>query len=168
MRAKPPWARFLLAMWPEIGAVGAQLLFPDNTQQHTGVTVLQGSPGHPFYQFPADHPGYFFSSQVHRNWSAVTAACMMTRTEVFKSVGGFTESFPLNYNDVDYCLKVQETNRRIVCVPYAKLYHHESLTKSGTYAQELANFKKVWGKRFARDPYYNPNLNLKAGDFSIG
>ena len=166
----PDWIESMLefSQWPEIGAVGAQLLFPDNTQQHTGVTVLEGSPGHPFYQFPADHPGYFFSSQVHRNWSAVTAACMMTRTEVFKSVGGFTESFPLNYNDVDYCLKVLETNRRIVCVPYAKLYHHESLTKSGTYAQELANFKKVWGKRFARDPYYNPNLNLKAGDFSIG
>jgi GT2 family glycosyltransferase len=163
----PDWIESMLefSQLPDIGAVGAQLLFPDNTLQHAGVTILDGNPGHPFYQCPADHPGYYFSSQVHRNWSAVTAACMMTRTDIFKSVGGFTESFPLNYNDVDYCMKVTAAKKRIVCVPYAKLYHHESLTKSGTYAEELAHFKQVWGTH--PDPYYNPNLSNQAGDFRI-
>jgi glycosyltransferase involved in cell wall biosynthesis len=164
----PDWIESMLefSQLPDIGAVGAQLLFPDNTMQHAGVTILDGNPGHPFYRCPADHPGYYFSSQVHRNWSAVTAACMMTRTDVFKSVGGFTESFPLNYNDVDYCLKAMQSKKRIVCVPFAKLYHHESLTKSGTYAEELAQFKQAWGTR--PDPYYNPNLSAVAGDFRIG
>jgi O-antigen biosynthesis protein len=166
----PDWIECMLeySQQPEIGAVGAHLLFPDNTHQHTGVTILEGNPGHPFYSFPADHPGYFNSAIVHRNWSAVTAACMMTRADAFKSVGGFTESFPLNYNDVDYCLKLRSTGKRIVYTPYAKLYHHESVTKSGTYAHELEDFKKTWSERFPRDPYYNPNLSLQMGDFRIG
>jgi GT2 family glycosyltransferase len=166
----PDWIETMLeySQWPEIGAVGAQLLFPNNTLQHTGVTILQGNPGHPFYQFPADHPGYFNSTLIHRNWSAVTAACMMTRADVFKSVGGFTEKFPLNYNDVDYCLKVQTTGRRIVYMPYAKLYHHESVTKAGTFAHELEDFKNTWMDRIALDPYYNPNLSMHVGDFRVG
>ncbi len=165
----PDWIESMLeySQWPEIGAVGAQLLFPNDTQQHTGVTLLDGNPGHPFYQFPAGHPGYFFSSQVHRNWSAVTGACMMTRADVFKSVGGFSENFPLNYNDVDYCLKVMNTGKRIVYMPYAKLYHHESVSKSGTHAHELEAFKKAWRDRFPRDPYYNPNLTTQTCDFRI-
>jgi GT2 family glycosyltransferase len=166
----PDWIEAMLeySQWPEIGAVGAHLLFPDDTQQHTGVTILEGNPGHPFYHFPADHGGYFNSSTVHRNWSAVTAACMMTRAEAFKSVGGFSEQFPLNYNDVDYCLKLQTKGMRIVSMPYAKLYHHESVTKAGTFAHELEEFKKTWMDRIATDPYYNPNLSVHMGDFRIG
>jgi GT2 family glycosyltransferase len=165
----PEWIESMLeySQWPEIGAVGAQLLFPNNTRQHSGVYLLEGNPGHPFYQFAADHPGYYLSSKVHRNWSAVTGACMMTRAEVFKSVGGFNESFPLNYNDVDYCLKVLDSGKRVVYTPYATLYHHESVSKTGTYAHELETFKSVWKKRFPRDPYYNPNLTVQSCDFRI-
>jgi GT2 family glycosyltransferase len=156
----PDWIESMLeySQWPEIGAVGVQLLFPDGTQQHTGVILLDGNPRHPFYHSPADHPGYFYSSQVHRNYSAVTGACMMTRADVFRAVGGFSESFPLNYNDVDYCLKVQQLGKRVAYMPYAKLYHHESVSKTGTHGHELKAFKKAWGKKIPVDPFYNPNL----------
>ncbi len=165
----PDWIESMLefSQWPEIGAVGAQLLFPDGTQQHNGVTVLDGNPGHPFYQYPGEHEGYFLSSQVHRNWSAVTGACMMTRADVFNSVGGFSEKFPVNYNDVDYCLKVLRTGRRIVHMPYARLYHHESVSVKRTGEHELTAFKDSWLKLLPRDPYYNPNLSLNACDFRI-
>ncbi len=166
----PDWVESLLefSQWPDIGGVGPQLLFPNDTQQHNGVNLLEGNPGHPFYQFPGDHPGYFNSSAVHRNWSAVTGACLMTRADVYRSVGGFNEQFPLNYNDVDYCLRVRERGLRIVYTPYAKLYHHESVSKSGTDEEELASFKAEWADRVPRDPYYNPNLTLQTCDFRIG
>jgi len=156
----PDWIEAMLefAQQPQIGAVGAQLLFPDDTQQHTGVILLNGNPRHPFYGMPAGHPGYFHSSQVHRNWSAVTGACMMTRAQNYKAVGGFSEQFPLNYNDIDYCLKRGAIGKRIVYTPYAKLYHYESVSKTGTYRREFEAFHRTWRERFGRDPYYNPNL----------
>ncbi len=166
----PDWVEALLgfSQWPDIGAVGPQLLFPDDVQQHNGVNLLEGNPGHPFYMFPGDHPGYFNSSVVHRNWSAVTGACLMTRADVYKRVGGFSEHFPLNYNDVDYCLKVRQLGLRVVYTPYAKLYHHESVSKAGTDEAELAAFKAEWADRVPRDPYYNPNLSMHTCDFRIG
>jgi GT2 family glycosyltransferase len=165
----PGWVEAMLefSQWPDIGAVGPQLLFPEGSQQHNGVNLLQGNPGHPFYLFPADHPGYFNSSVVHRNWSAVTGACLMTRADVYRKLGGFSESFPLNYNDVDYCLRVRELGLRIVYTPYAKLVHHESVSKAGTDEAELAAFKAVWAERVPRDPYYNPNLTVHTQDFRI-
>jgi GT2 family glycosyltransferase len=156
----PDWIESMLeySQQPQIGAVGAKLLFPNNTQQHTGVILLNGNPRHPFYGRPADHPGYFHSSQVVRNWSAVTGACMMTRAGNYKKVAGFSEEFPLNYNDIDYCLKLLDTGLRIVCTPFALLYHHESVSKTGTYREEFKVFERKWRKKFPRDPYYNPNL----------
>jgi GT2 family glycosyltransferase len=156
----PEWIESMLefSQQPEIGAVGVQLLFPNDTQQHTGVIVLNGNPRHPFYGEPAKHSGYFNSSQVHRNWSAVTGACMMTRAELYRAVGGFTEGFPLNYNDVDYCLKVIARAKRVVYTPFAKLYHYESVSKTGTHAKEAVAFKQAWGDKLPVDPFYNPNL----------
>ena len=166
----PGWVEAMLEFdqHADVGGVGPQLLFPDDTQQHNGVNLLEGNPGHPFYQFPADHPGYFNSSVVHRNWSAVTGACLMTKADVYRQLGGFSESFPLNYNDVDYCLRVRELGLRIVYTPYAKLYHHESVSKVGTDTAELEAFKKVWADRVPLDPYYNPNLTMQNQDFRIG
>ncbi len=82
----PDWVEALLEFdqLAGVGGVGPQLLFPDDTQQHVGVNLLEGNPGHPFYQFPGDHPGYFNSSAVHRNWSAVTGACLMTPAAVYR------------------------------------------------------------------------------------
>lgn len=152
----------------EIGAVGARLMYPDHTLQHVGVTVLGGNPGHPFVQYPADHPGHFFSTRVHRNWSAVTAACVMVRREVFEAVGRFDEYFPINYNDTDFCLRIREAGYRIVSTPYAELVHHESVTrKVGMTQAELKMFHDRWLSRYPVDPYYNPNLSVTYGDFRI-
>jgi GT2 family glycosyltransferase len=167
--SSPDWIESMLeyALWPEIGAVGARLLFPDGRQQHTGMTILQGVPGHPYYGYLGEHSGYHFSTKVHRNCSAVTGACLMTRRDVFQTLGGFSEEFPINYNDVDYCLRVLESGRRVVYMPYAALYHHESASKSGTYLEELDAFKKKWGERLPRDPYYNPNFAEEVWEYQV-
>jgi GT2 family glycosyltransferase len=156
----PDWIEAMLefSQQPAIGAVGAQLLFPDDTQQHTGVVIQNGNPRHPFYHAPADHPGYFHSSQVHRNYSAVTGACTMTRKEVFDAVGGYSERFALSYNDIDFCLKIRELGKRIVYTPYAKMYHHESVSRPLTRPDHVNAFKEFWLPRFPLDPCYNPNL----------
>ena len=154
---------------PEVGAVGAKLLFPNGKVQHAGVTVLKGLPGHAFYEFDGNQDGYFFSLTTARNYIAVTGACLMTRKDVFHSVGGFDEFYPLNYNDVDYCLKVYHSGRRIVYTPYARLLHHESVTRTRKLETlETNEFKRRWYERLSHDPYYNPNLTQDANDFSVG
>ena len=167
----PDWLEALLefAQQDGVGAVGAQLIFPDERLQHTGVSVIKGGPGHPYYCFPKDYPGYFFSNAVHRNWLAVTGACLMTRKDVYHSLGGFNEAFALNYNDVDYCLKLVASGRRIVYTPYAQLYHFESVSRPrGIEPAEVKLFRELWLARFPRDPYCNPNLTIENGAFVIG
>jgi glycosyltransferase involved in cell wall biosynthesis len=163
----PDWLECLLeySQQPDIGAVGARLHLPDGRLQHAGILIQNGSPGHPFYGYPEDHPGYYFSSCVPRNYSAVTGACLMTRAEVFHAVGGLTESFAYYFNDVDYCLKVGATGRRVVCTPHARLYHYETATKSEVIASESKEFTDQWGRRFPADPFYNPNLSERFADF---
>jgi GT2 family glycosyltransferase len=165
----PDWLQALLefAQQKEIGAVGAKLFFPSGSLQHVGVTVLDGKPGHPFYGYPGQHPGYFCRNQLPHNTAAVTGACLMTRAEVFHDLGGFDESFPLNYNDVDYCFRLRRQGYRIVFTPHAQLRHFESVTKPGVFAEELQAFQKRWGDR-ATDPFYNPNLNMETFDYRIG
>ena len=162
----PGWLESLLefSQQDEVGAVGARLLFPNGRLQHGGVFLLGGIPGHQYYDSPGTEPGYFNCNIVHRNYSAVTGACLMTRADVFRTVGGFNEDFWLNYNDVDYCLKIVSGGRRVVYTPYAQCFHHESVTKSGTYAEELAAFKKKWHTWSARDPYFSEHsLELSKG-----
>ena len=127
---------------PQIGVVGAKLAFPDGGLQHVGVTLPGGKPGHPFYGYPAKHPGYYCRSLLPHNCAAVTGACLMTRRDVFEQAGGFDESFPLNYNDIDYCLRVRRLGYRVVFTPHAKVVHHESVTKSGVFAEELDAFRE--------------------------
>jgi GT2 family glycosyltransferase len=163
----PDWIEQLLeySRQKEIGVVGARLQFPDGRLQHAGVTILDGIPGHPFYGYPEDHPGYFFSSVSPRNYCAVTGACLMTRAEVFRSVGGLDETFSTNFNDIDYCLRVGQMGLRVVCNPFVRLIHHETATKTAFLPNELAAFQKRW-KEF-RDPYSNPNLSKRFHDFRI-
>lgn len=148
---------------PGVGAVGVKLLFPNNRIQHAGVILMNGAPGHPYYNHPADEVGYFLSAQVPRNYIAVTGACMMTRHELWDRVGGFGEDFPLNYNDVDYCLKVRDQGCRTVYVPEATLYHYESVSREaahGVKPGELEHFRAKWMERYFLDPFYNPNLPM--------
>jgi GT2 family glycosyltransferase/SAM-dependent methyltransferase len=162
----PDWLESLLEFSQEadIGAVGAKLLFPDGRVQHAGVAVLDGEPTHPLMGSPGDVPGPISSLVLHRNWSAVTGACLMTRRAVFEEVGGFDERFAVCYNDVDYCLRVRRSGRRVVFQPAAMLQHHESASRergSEPHDQELRHFRDLWGRACARDPYYNPNLSYE-------
>jgi GT2 family glycosyltransferase/SAM-dependent methyltransferase len=156
------------AQWPEIGAVGARLIYPDGSLQHTGVCLPGGKPTHPFYRYPGNHPGHFYSNQVHRNWSAVTGACLMTKAEVFHACGGFDTKFPLNYNDVAYGLQLMDRGFRIVYTPAAELYHFESKTRNPEVrADEMLAIQDIWNKRYRWDPYYSPNLSVDSNDFRI-
>jgi glycosyltransferase involved in cell wall biosynthesis len=156
--------------WPEIGIVGAKLLFPNDTVQHAGVLLGIGDvgvAGHCSLYAPASHRGYFDSVARTRNYSAVTAACMMIRRPVFEQVGRFDEGLPTAYGDVDLCLRVRNAGYRIVYTPYALLYHYESVSRS--YARDLRGMevmKERWGAALTSDPFYNPNLSL-ARDYKL-
>jgi GT2 family glycosyltransferase len=153
----------------EVGAVGAKLLFPDNRIQHIGVVLgLGGVAGHPFTGFPSESSHYFGTAGDIRNYSAVTAACMMVRKQVFEQVGGFDENLSVAYNDVDFCLRIRKAGYRIVATPYAKLYHYESASRGYQIdLREVQYMRRRWGNILSNDPYYNPNLILKAEGFSI-
>jgi GT2 family glycosyltransferase/SAM-dependent methyltransferase len=164
------WLQSLLefSQEEEIGAVGAKLLFGDGTVQHAGAAILGGNPTHPLMHTPGDAPGPIGGLVLHRNWSAVTGACLMTRRELFEELGGFDERFAVCYNDVDYCLRLVRSGRRVVYQPAALLYHHESSSREGGVApHELRLFHELWGEEWARDPYYNPNLSCAHNDWRI-
>jgi O-antigen biosynthesis protein len=158
----PEWIESLLmfARDPAIGAVGAKLRFADGRLQHVGVVAVDGNPGHPYYGFPADFDGHTDNARTPTNRIAVTAACMMTRRDCFDAVGGLSLEFPLNYNDVDYCLKLHHAGRRIVFDPYAELFHFETSSRAtGRVSEdELATLRARWGRILRRDPYYNPGF----------
>ena len=168
----PEWLSAMLeySQEPAIGAVGAKLLYPDGRLQHIGVVLgVVGAAAHAFHQHPGVSPGYAGSAIMVRNYSAVTAACMMTRRTVFDEVGPFDEKFPADFNDVDYCLRLQRAGYRVVYTPWAQLYHHESAS-FGLRRQdlnELEEFRRRWADRIDRDPYYNPNLTRDFPDYRI-
>jgi glycosyltransferase involved in cell wall biosynthesis len=168
----PEWLEEMLghAQRPEVGAVGAKLLFPNGTIQHGGVIVgLHGVAGHAFYGLPATDPGYMCLTTVVRNCSAVTGACLMMRRSVFEEIGGFDEELDVAYNDVDLCLRIVQRGYYIVWTPHAVLYHHEMATR-GRYQPErnIRYFCNKWRDFLDRgDPFYNPNLALDRSDFMI-
>src|SRR5262245_16586005 len=146
---------------PGVGAVGAKLLYPDGAIQHGGVVLgVRGLACHAFRHTPDAAWGYHGLAHVTRNCSAVTAACMLVPHPVFDEVGGFDLRFPVEYNDVDLCLRIREKRYRIVYAADAKLYHYESATRRGTRAwTDELHAVQVWGDVIRRgDPYYHPNL----------
>lgn len=158
------------AQRPEVGAVGAKLLFPDNRIQHGGVILgIGGVAGHAFYGLPDNSPGYMDFISVRRNCSAVTAACLMMRREVFERVGGFDEELDVAYNDVDLCLRVVEEGYYIVWTPHAVLYHHESASRGQVLPEHnIKYFCRKWQSAIEKgDPFYNRNLTLSHCDFRI-
>ncbi|MFB3916102.1 MAG: glycosyltransferase [Terriglobales bacterium] len=167
----PGWLTAMLeyCQFPEIGAVGAKLYYPNRTIQHGGVILgLGGVAGHAFKRFPWWHRGYFDSLSRVKNYSAVTAACMMVRRDVFEQVGGFDENLSVAFNDVDFCLRVREAGFRVVWTPYAELFHYESASRGFDLdTHEVRYMQKRWGRKLTEDPYYNPNLTLKHEDYRI-
>lgn len=108
---------------PEVGGVGAKLIYPDNTIQHAGCVIgMGGIAGHMFVDMPAERTGYLHKASLLQDMSAVTAACLMMKKEIFEKVGGFTPELAVAFKDVDLCLKVRKENALIVYDPYAKLY----------------------------------------------
>ena len=154
----------------EVGAVGPRLLCADDTVQHGGIVVGVGEIAeHAFRGLPAEAPGVCRQLQATRNYSAVTGACLLTRRDVFDEVGGFDESLPVRFGDVDLCLKMRRAGYAIVYTPFAKLYHHKSAVFGQTVGpDEVRLMRDRWPDVLAHDPYYNPNLSRERADFSLG
>ena len=171
------WLREMvrLAVRDDVGAVGARLLFPDDTVQHAGVIVgLRGVAGHSFAGLPASAEGYFGRAILTQEYSAVTGACLAMRRSVFEEMDGFDEeAFPVNFNDIDLCLRVRATGRKILFCPQAELVHHESASRPGPVGPndplraERARFRARWPEAIEDDPFYNPNLSLTGRPFSL-
>jgi GT2 family glycosyltransferase len=162
--ATPDWLERMV-MYSEldgIGAVGARLLLEDGRLQHGGVNFEGGLPGHPYYGWPGDAAGYANNLKVSRNLLAVTGACLMTRRELFDRVGGFTTTFPVNYNDVDYCLKLREIGQRAVYLGDVAMIHFESSSRSSDVAEwEKQKLLARWAGETVPDPYSNPHLHAE-------
>lgn len=172
----------------DMGCVGAKLYYPTNstasfnkkskagTIQHGGViTGIGGVAGHAHKYFPAFHPGYFKRLQLVQNYSAVTAACLAVRKSVFEQVNGLNEeSLKIAFNDVDFCLKVQQQGYRNLWTPYVEMIHHESVSrgeedspeKIARFNSEINYMKETWGEQLNQDPCYNPWLTLKKEDLT--
>jgi GT2 family glycosyltransferase/glycosyltransferase involved in cell wall biosynthesis len=148
----------------EVGVVGAKLLFPDGAIQHAGVVVgLEGFAGHPFAGMPEGAHTAYGCSEWYRNFSAVTGACMLIRRELFERVGGFDEQLTLCGNDVALCLSVRELGYQILYTPFARLRHHESVSRrgspipSGDFTRSFAYYEPLLR---GGDPFFSPNLSV--------
>lgn len=176
---EPDWLSEMVSIvvQPNVGAVGAKLLYPDNTVQHAGVVIgMGGVAGHVHLNYPCDDVGYFCRLNVTSEYSAVTAACLVVKKSDFDQVGGLNENdLTVAFNDVDFCLKLKDIGLRNVWSPHALLYHHESATrgyedspeKVARFNREASYMASVWGKYIAHDPCYSPNLSLNSSDFSL-
>jgi glycosyltransferase involved in cell wall biosynthesis len=165
------------ALRPEIGCVGAMLYYPNDTIQHAGAVIgVGGVAGHAFRDFPRGTEGKFNRGRLVQNYSAVTAACLVIRKDIYEQVGGFDEKeLAVAFNDIDFCLKVRAAGYRNLWTPFAELYHHESATrgtdntpeKEDRFRREVETMLLRWGPELTSDPAYNPNLTLELTDFSL-
>lgn len=144
-----------------VGVVGCKLTYPDTRLQHVGLVLLPNGPTHCWIGRPAKEPGYFGSTLTPRNYLAVTAAAMLVRSSVFDTVGGFDVAFARDFNDVDFCLRVNRAGYRVAWTPYAQFTHYEGATmaRKKPDAAEAAEFASRWRSAFPVDPYYSPALN---------
>lgn len=158
------WLPALLEMLelPGVGVVGGRLLHEDRTVQHAGIVFgIFGCCAHVFDGMPADEIGSnAFNAHVIRNYSAVTGALMAFRRPTFDAAGGFDPGFPIDYNDLDFCLRVIELGWRVVYTPFAELTHYESRSARRLQPDSLdtERFRARWSGVIARDPHYNRHL----------
>lgn len=170
------------ALRPEIGCVGAKLLYPDDTVQHAGVLVGSGHDApdavaaHYLRGIPREAPGYANRAIVTHQLTAVTAACLVIRKATFTQVGGLdSKNLAVTYNDVDFCLRVGELGLQNVWTPHALLYHHESVSRGRDassknierFRPELAYMQRRWACQLKHDPHYNVNLSHAKPDFLL-
>ncbi|MGR9072071.1 MAG: glycosyltransferase [Gammaproteobacteria bacterium] len=176
---EPDWMGEMVshAVRPEVGAVGAYLLYPDHSSQHSGVILgVGGVAGHAFKMQPENSPGYFARGLLIQSLSAVTGACLFVRKEVYLETGGLNEeALTVAFNDVDFCLRLLQKGYRNIWTPYAKLFHHESKSrgledtseKRRRFEQEIKFMQEAWGGLLNNDPAYNPNLTLSKENFDL-
>jgi GT2 family glycosyltransferase/SAM-dependent methyltransferase len=171
----PDWLREMVshALRPEVGAVGAKLLYADRTVQHAGIVLgLGGVAGHIYRGIHADDLGYMSRAALIQSYSAVTGACLAVRRAVYEEAGGLDEEgLPDLFNDVDFCLRLREAGYWNVWTPYAVLIHHESVTRHitseernerGKMGQWIKEFERRWGPHLQTDPAHSPNLSLRS------
>jgi O-antigen biosynthesis protein len=163
----PEWLEALVAqaVRPEVGAVGARLLYPYGGIQHAGLAIgIMHGVGHP--QRHTFDSGYWNWSRVTRNVSAVTGACMAIRKSVFQELGGFDSSFPVNYNDADLCLRAREAGYEVIYEPAALLRHAEACTRRPEIRfAERALWDSRWGRW--REAFYSPSLAADREDAGL-
>jgi GT2 family glycosyltransferase len=160
--ATPNWLERMVmySAHPGIGAVGGKLLWEDGRLQHVGVEFEGGLPGHLCRGFGGEYRGYGNSIRIARDCLAVTGACLMTSRELFEEVGGLSPAFPVNYNDIDYCLKLHSRGERIVYDPDLVMYHFESSSRETDVEEwEKERLLDRWEPLTAVDPYSNPHLH---------
>lgn len=165
------------ALQPRVDVVGAKLLYPDGMVQHGGDLVgVGGVANHAHAWIGKDDPGYCERAIATQEYSAVTAACLLTWRRRYLDLGGLDErNFPVSFNDVDYCLRVRAAGGHVVWTPHAVLVHHESATRGSDVSRvsrwrlrgEAARMRRRWRDELRQDPFYNPNLNHMRADFSL-
>jgi GT2 family glycosyltransferase len=175
----PSWIEEMLMFTQreDVGAAGMMLYYPDDTVQHAGVILgIGGVAGHAHKYFNRGDYGYASRLSIAQNFSAVTAAALMVRRDVWDKVGGLDEDFAVAFNDVDFCMKIRDAGYLIVWTPYAEGYHYESksrgledtIEKQKRFKGECDKFFAKWQDELdAGDPYYNPNLTLEREDFGV-
>jgi len=163
------------ALRPEIGAVGAKLYYPDGSIQLAGIILNGVAAGHLHLGYPGDSSGYCNRARLPQNFLAITAACMVVRKSIWLEVDGLDELFAVAFNDVDFCLRVQQCGYRNLWLPQAELHHHESasrgkedtLEKQLRFTSEINLLRKRWEKLIDVDPAWNPNLALNGARIGL-
>lgn len=170
----PEWLTIMLgyASQKHIGAVGAKLLYPNNTVQHAGIVLGIGVASHIHLGRKREDIAWAGQLAIPQDFSAVTGACLMVSRKKWNEVGGLEEKLKVAYNDVDFNIKLLEKGYYNVCLANIELYHHESKSRGAdTYGEKKIRFDaeqdymyNKWGKRIDRDMFYNPNLTKKTTD----
>ena len=175
----PRWIEELLGncQRKEVGIVGAKLYYPDDTIQHAGTVIgIGGIAGHAFLNMPRSRTGYLHKASLQMDLSAVTAACMMMKRQVFKQLGGFEERLSVAFNDVDLCLRTVQAGYLVVYNPEVELYHYESKSRGAEdseekvrrFQEEIEFMRCRWMDLLKKgDPYYNRNLTLSKWNYSL-
>ncbi len=175
----PNWIEEMLGIVqrPEVGACGVRLYYPDDTYQHAGIVIgIGGVAGSMFVNMKRGRGGYLHKAELLQDLSAVTAACMMIRRDVFEEVCGFSEELAVAFNDVDLCLRIRQAGYLVVYNPYVEMYHLESKSR-GTedtkekvrrFQTEIEYMRTRWEKLLKEgDPMYNKNLSLSKWNYSL-
>lgn len=175
----PDWLERMagFAQLGHVGAVGAKLLYPDSRRvQHAGVVCIPAGPSHAFLGADGQEPCYFSRNLMDCNWIAVTGACLMVERRKFEQIGGFDETFPVAYNDVELCFRLLEAGYFNVVCPAAELLHYESFSR-GIDHIDKAKLERLRSDKhrldmahpqfFMRDPFFNPNLHPNDVNFSV-